>query len=289
MSTQHEQSQAMKGKTAYISPEQARGQPTDPRSDLYSLAVIIFEFVAGRPLHEGSNHFVLFDQVQSGHLPALREAIDHLPEDFGRLLSRALAQDPEKRYQTALDLAEALYSFRSQLSDAQARSNLAQWLRGNFLDALAYHERSFERFERFEVLSDGQVVENAPSTEDATSMWDFSPDDEDGEPPTAAMRIIQPMEVSFLGGRLDGTPPPVLGDPPQPAVIIPDSRPAEPSSVPPQAAPVTSSTTHDVSHALLGLWNLFGRCTEKSATQTRVLSWVVVLLSAVLGALTSRA
>ena len=128
--------------------------------------------MAGRPLHEGSNHFVLFDKYSPSSPCSSR---GDRPSACGLWpsLGRALAQDPEQRYQTASDLADALHIFRSHLSDDQARSNLAQWLKAIF-SMPSHHERSFERFERFEVLSDGQVVENAPSTEDATSMWDFS-------------------------------------------------------------------------------------------------------------------
>jgi serine/threonine protein kinase len=99
---------ALLGTPYYMSPEQARGQPVDYRSDIYSIGVIAYEGFAGRRPFEADNLFDLLRQ-QIEVLPKRpRELRPELPAALESVVMRALEKDPSHRQQSAAELAEAL-------------------------------------------------------------------------------------------------------------------------------------------------------------------------------------
>jgi predicted Ser/Thr protein kinase len=96
------------GTPAFIAPEQARGDPVDPRSDVYSLGAVLYAMLAGRPPYTGRVPAVIISHVLGEEPPPLASLRPGLPEDLIAVCSRALARDPRDRYQTAGMLAEDL-------------------------------------------------------------------------------------------------------------------------------------------------------------------------------------
>jgi tetratricopeptide (TPR) repeat protein/tRNA A-37 threonylcarbamoyl transferase component Bud32 len=107
----HEEEGVIKGKYAYMSPEQARGEPVDCRSDVFAAGIVLFELVCARPLFHGKGKDVL-DMVKSGTIPPPRELAPDLPESLERIILRALAFDRAARFQTARDLQHELGKFQ---------------------------------------------------------------------------------------------------------------------------------------------------------------------------------
>jgi len=95
------------GTPNYISPEQARGLPLTPASDIYSLGVVLYEMLAGKPPFEGDTMGVVMDHIQTPP-PPLREARPDLPADVEAVVQQALAKDPAARFNSASVLARAL-------------------------------------------------------------------------------------------------------------------------------------------------------------------------------------
>src|SRR5262245_20164057 len=98
----------MLGTPAYMSPEMVRGQAADPRSDLFSLGVVLYETLTGvNPFNAADLAAVLYRHV---HLdaPSVRHHNAELPATLDRVLRRAVVKEPEARYATATDLANAL-------------------------------------------------------------------------------------------------------------------------------------------------------------------------------------
>jgi serine/threonine protein kinase/tetratricopeptide (TPR) repeat protein len=92
------------GTAAYMSPEQARGQQVDARTDIFSLGVVIYEMIAGRAPFEGETaSHVIVSILEKEPVPLMRSSPD-APSELERIVSKALAKDKDERYQTVKDL-----------------------------------------------------------------------------------------------------------------------------------------------------------------------------------------
>jgi serine/threonine protein kinase/tetratricopeptide (TPR) repeat protein len=107
----HEEQGVIKGKFAYMSPEQARGEPVDCRSDVFAAGIVLYELVCARPLFHGKGKEAL-DMVKSGAIPRPRDFAPELPESLERLMLKALAFHRDDRFQTARDLQHELGRFQ---------------------------------------------------------------------------------------------------------------------------------------------------------------------------------
>ena len=104
------------GTPGYISPEQATGKPVGPRSDLYSLGVILYEMLTGTLPYSGEGPTSMAFQHVHGPLRSPREVNPDIPEPLNALTTKLLAKDPEDRYASAVELADDLKRVRSGLS-----------------------------------------------------------------------------------------------------------------------------------------------------------------------------
>ena len=92
------------GTIAYMSPEQAAGQPVDARSDIFSFGVVLYELLAGRRPFEGATDLERLQALISRPAPPLAESSLDLPADLRNVVEKALERDPAERYQTAREL-----------------------------------------------------------------------------------------------------------------------------------------------------------------------------------------
>jgi serine/threonine protein kinase len=118
----------IKGKFAYLSPEQARGEPLDHRSDIFSLGLILYEMTTGRKAYEGKMMDVL-NRAEHGEVPHPTELIPDYPEDLQAVLMRALAPDPEQRYASCRALQRDLLQLLVQRQTAVTASDLGSFVR----------------------------------------------------------------------------------------------------------------------------------------------------------------
>ncbi len=98
----------LKGKTAYMSPEQARGEKVDRRTDIYSLGVVFHEMLTGRPLHGAADGPELLEAVRGGQVEAPSTFAREIPPELEAIVMRALLKNPEDRFQTARDMAASI-------------------------------------------------------------------------------------------------------------------------------------------------------------------------------------
>jgi eukaryotic-like serine/threonine-protein kinase len=104
------------GTPGYISPEQATGKPVDPRSDLYSLGVVLYEMLTGTLPYSGENPASMAFQHVHEPLRSPRAVNTNIPEPLNALTTKLLAKDPEDRYAGAAELADDLERVRTSLS-----------------------------------------------------------------------------------------------------------------------------------------------------------------------------
>jgi serine/threonine-protein kinase len=105
---QHTATGAIIGTVTYMSPEQARGDRLDERADLYSLGVMLFEMIAGRPPFEGDSIMTVMLKHMNEPPPDLRPLNKDAPEGLAAIIQKALAKNPGDRFQTASEMAAAL-------------------------------------------------------------------------------------------------------------------------------------------------------------------------------------
>jgi serine/threonine protein kinase len=96
------------GTPLYMAPEQALGESTDPRSDLFSLGAILYEMCAGQPPFQGNSALAVLKQITDVKHRPLRELNPDIPEWLAEAVDTLLAKRPEDRYQSAADLVEVM-------------------------------------------------------------------------------------------------------------------------------------------------------------------------------------
>jgi serine/threonine protein kinase len=136
-STTHEG--LIKGKLAYMSPEQATGKAIDHRSDIFSTGIIFYELLAGRRMFEGETMEV-YSKVREGRYEPLDTLVPDLPARLHEVVEGALAKDPDQRYQTCgemlADLEECIY----ELSVRTNGRSFATFVKEFFKEELAVEE-----------------------------------------------------------------------------------------------------------------------------------------------------
>jgi serine/threonine-protein kinase len=106
---------AVMGTTGYMSPEQAQGEPIDARTDIFSLGVVLYEMIAGRPPFTGpTDSHVRVSIIDHEPAPLMSQSAE-VPRQLERIVSKALAKDKRKRYQTITDLKLDLEQLREEL------------------------------------------------------------------------------------------------------------------------------------------------------------------------------
>lgn len=125
------QTGSVMGTATYLSPEQAQGSQPDPRSDIYSLGVVMYEMVAGRVPFIGDNAVGIAYQQVHGVPPALSEFVTDVPPEFEAIVAKCMAKSAERRYAKAGALRDDLRRFSAgeevvALTDVRGRKNKSQ-------------------------------------------------------------------------------------------------------------------------------------------------------------------
>ncbi len=108
----------LRGKLTYMSPEQARGEPVDRRSDIYALGVILWELLAGTRFYRGETDSEVLAQVSLGRRRDINEFREDIPASVVASLDKALAESRYDRYASAEDMLKDLRAALRQLLDA---------------------------------------------------------------------------------------------------------------------------------------------------------------------------
>ena len=129
---QKTQAGILKGKFSYMSPEQVKGQPIDGRSDVFACGILLWELICGDKLFTGDSDFAVLEKVRNGIVPAPRTMTRTCPEGLEKVILKALATDPNQRYQSASELHDDLMRFTLLGDMVYGHRQLAEWLREEF-------------------------------------------------------------------------------------------------------------------------------------------------------------
>lgn len=122
------QAGVIKGKFYYMSPEQARGEIVDARSDIFSTGIVLFEALTARPLYEDAESATLLDQVQAGPTQSPQQLRKEIPDELEAICMRALEVDKRKRYQSSLEFSRALSSFLVTSGTVFTKADMGEYL-----------------------------------------------------------------------------------------------------------------------------------------------------------------
>ena len=117
----------VKGKFGYVSPEQAGGETLDGRSDVFSLGLVLYELLSGKPAVERKAPMDAMRQIRKGKVPRIESARPDVPTELAEALAEALAVSPQKR-PTALELGAALEGFIKSSPELGTSLQLASWI-----------------------------------------------------------------------------------------------------------------------------------------------------------------
>jgi serine/threonine protein kinase len=129
---QETHSGTVKGKIAYLSPEQCRGVGVDQRSDLFSLGIVLWETIAGTRLFRRKSDFDTMHAIVNDPMPSLTQRRPDVPEPLEALVARLLEKDPRARFQSAEDLNEEIDRIAVAAGISMSPSVLARLMRELF-------------------------------------------------------------------------------------------------------------------------------------------------------------
>ena len=101
----------LKGKFAYMAPEQARGDPVDARTDLFALGITLWELLTGARLFHADTDWGVLQAVQERPVPSPAELNPQVDGELGQVVLKALERQPTNRYQTGAELERALLRY----------------------------------------------------------------------------------------------------------------------------------------------------------------------------------
>jgi serine/threonine protein kinase len=138
----------LKGKSAYMAPEQVMGSEIDRRADIFALGAVLYEILTGQKLFRGESDFSILEKVRAAQVPRISTKLADVPEEVDAILARALCRDRNSRYAWASDLSEGLspmlIDHRSIFGAKQAKEFM-QTLYASDIDLLTQQLREYAK------------------------------------------------------------------------------------------------------------------------------------------------
>jgi len=218
----------LKGKIAYMAPEQAMGSAVDRRTDVWSAAASMYRFLAGAVPYGATEPVAMLHRIMAG-LPA-KSLPPTVPEPIRNVLERALEHDAKKRFATAHDLGAALETAMHAADIHTTREDVAAFMEEHLGEARAVRAREIEgavRQSRARMRVESAPTESAtkpgrPIAQDSNSASVVLPPDWLSHPPGLGGSSDRPPRPSGLPTAIVTAPQPSIG-----AVEVPQKSPRD--------------------------------------------------------------
>lgn len=128
----HTQAGVIKGKFYYMSPEQARGQDLDPRSDLFSAGIVLYEALTASPLYDEGDDNALLERVRQADVQLPSATRSDVPPELDAICKKALERDRNRRFGTGLEMARALTGWAQRGGHGFTKVDLADFMAALF-------------------------------------------------------------------------------------------------------------------------------------------------------------
>jgi serine/threonine protein kinase len=168
----------IKGKLSYMSPEQCMGKPLDSRSDIFSLGVVLYEWITGFKLFTGESEVGILKSITEGKIYAPSYFKADIPEAVEKILMKALEKDREKRYQGAWDMQYDIDQFLSQYEFTPSNIHLSNFLKQLFSDELEEEKKRLMSRQGGTPVEAQEILEELEPIEDGVEPIPLHPRDE---------------------------------------------------------------------------------------------------------------
>jgi serine/threonine-protein kinase len=210
----------VKGKFAYMAPEQCLGKKVDRRADVFSLGILMYELSTLRRAFRAETDYETLQKIVKGEIAPPSSLVPGFPPAFEAVIQRAMSLDLETRYQTAAEAGAAIEALAAELG-------------GGFADVPELRAFMRERFPEGASAAGGDVVVEAvePAIPRTRTPSYSGPSNQSGPVPSFFPQLVPapPREQ-----RITGSPPAI---PSAPQEVPPAVRQAEPVSLPPPPEP----------------------------------------------------
>ena len=191
----------VKGKFAYMSPEQCVGEPLDRRTDIFALGIILFELCTSRRLFRRANTFETYEAIIKCEVPDPRSVNPNVSEKIAAVILKALAKNRDDRYPTAEAMQEALELAMRRSGIRGSAMDLSRFIESNFADQVREQEDLIRRIEAGELTEPNGPHDPASNlAENYAAVGDDDVQLEDGED--------GPTQNDEAGQRKAAPPPP---------------------------------------------------------------------------------
>ncbi len=190
----------IKGKLSYMSPEQCMGKPPDNRSDIFSLGVVLYEWLTGFKLFTGDSEVAILKSITEGKIYAPSYFKADIPEGVEAILMKALEKDREKRYQTAWEMQYDLDQFLSQYEFTPSNIHLSNFLKQLFNDELEEEKNRLQTFRQQNIIGPDEVIQEE---EDVVSVIEAISDMAEMDVEPAKLGPERSLTLNLPGGVMD--------------------------------------------------------------------------------------
>ena len=158
----------IKGKFYYMSPEQARGETLDHRTDIFSLGIVLYEALTGDLLYKDDDEITLLSRVRRAEIEPPSRLRPEIPRQLEAIVMKALARDREERYPSAQHMQRDLARFLRDSDVVNSKSRVAAFMRELFLEESPVQEFESESLiqDRVDFVQDRQSVISIASFEE---------------------------------------------------------------------------------------------------------------------------